>query len=318
MRPPAREPRQPLPAPPPGSGLDGVLVIDKPGGITSHDVVAALRRVLGEPRAGHTGTLDPMATGVLPVLLGRATRLAQFVSGSVKTYEAGVSLTFETDTDDATGRPVNSGSVQQGRVDRAAVEAALQPFRGTRLQMPPAFSAKRVGGRRAYALARSATPPQLTPAPVTVERLELVDWQEPIATLRIVCSAGFYVRALARDLGRALGTGGHVTALRRLESGPFGLDDAAPLDEVLGDPESGRRRVRAPAAVVAHLPAVGIAGEALERARHGGDLDMSDLHVEPRARGASRVRLLGPEGVLVAIAVPGTRPGSLHPVVVLM
>jgi tRNA pseudouridine55 synthase len=298
-----------------GPALDGVLVIDKPAGITSHDVVAALRRVLGEPRAGHTGTLDPMATGVLPVLLGRATRLAQFLSGGPKTYEAAISFTFETDTDDASGSRVTSGEAQ---VDRATLDAALTAFRGTWLQTPPAYSAKKVGGQRAYALARAASPAQLKAAPVTVHELELIALEGPMATFRVVCSPGFYVRALARDLGRAVGTGGHLTALRRLESGPFGIDDAVPLDRVLSDPACGRRRVRPPAVAVGHLPAARIAGPALERARHGADVELSELDPEARSDGAPHVRILAPDGALVAIAVPGTRPGSLHPVVVLM
>ena len=294
---------------------EGALVIDKPRGLTSHDVVGALRRALGQPRIGHTGTLDPIATGVLLVLLGRATRLAQFVSGAEKTYLAHVALTGETATDDATGVMVPGSSA--GTPARAEIEAALSAFRGSFLQTPPAYSAKKVDGRRAYALARRNVPASLEPVGVTVRELDLVDWAVPVATLRIVCSAGFYVRALARDLGRALGTGGHLTELRRLASGRFRIKDAVPLDEVLRDPAAGRHRVIPSGLVVEHLPAVVLGGSALERAIHGNDVAVTGLALDPPAAGP-HVRLVGPDGTLVGIAAPGARPGVLHPVVILM
>jgi tRNA pseudouridine55 synthase len=305
------------PAPSNDHGTDGALIIDKPRGLTSHDVVAALRRALGVSRIGHTGTLDPIATGVLPVLLGRATRLARFVSGADKTYEARVRLTCETDTDDETGTAVTE--THERRLERSGIEAALADFRGSFLQMPPAYSAKKVAGRRAYSLARRSVTPALEAAPVTVHRIELLDWQPPVVTLHIDCSAGFYVRALARDLGRVLGTGGHLAALRRIRSGQFRLEDAAPLDLVLQAPEPGLRRLVPPTVVVNHLPAVSVAGAALERAIHGRDIDVTESDDMPAlASGRQHVRLVGPGGVLVGIAEPGARPGSLHPVVVVM
>jgi tRNA pseudouridine55 synthase len=300
---------------PDGGSLEGALVIDKPRGLTSHDVVGALRRALGQPRIGHTGTLDPIATGVLPVLLGRATRLAQFVAGAEKTYLAHVALTGETATDDATGAMVPGTSA--GTPARAEIEAALSAFRGSFLQTPPAYSAKKVDGRRAYALARRNVAASLEPVGVTVHELDLIDWAVPIATLRIVCSAGFYVRALARDLGRALGTGGHLTGLRRLASGRFRLEDAVPFDEVLRDPAAGRLRVIPSALVVEHLPAVVLGGSTLERVLHGNDVAVTGLALEPPPA-AAHVRLVGPDGTLVGIGAPGARPGFLHPVVVLM
>ena len=303
------------PIPPDDGSLEGALVIDKPQGLTSHDVIAALRRALREPRIGHTGTLDPLATGVLPVLLGRATRLARFLSNADKIYEARVRLTCETDTDDETGKPLTGPTDR--RTDRAHIEEALTPFRGSLLQMPPAYSAKKIAGRRAYALARQALPPALVPVPVTVHQLELLDWQEPVATLRVACSAGFYVRALARDLGRALGTGGHLAALRREASGRFVLSDAVPLEAVLQDPEIGRRRLLAPGDALEHLPAVRVSDEELQRVRHGGDVDLA-ADAGPLVEGAPHVRLVGPDGALVGIAAPGARPRTLHPVVVLM
>ena len=294
----------------------GALVIDKPSGLTSHDVVAAVRRALREPRAGHTGTLDPFATGVLPVLLGPATRLARFLASERKAYEARVSFTGETDTDDATGTPRSGAAVA---ISRAALEGALASFRGSYLQVPPAYSARKVAGRRAYELARESAPPALAPSPVTVYTLELTAWEPPSATLHVVGSAGFYVRALARDLGRVLGTGAHLQQLRRVASGPFDLRDALPLDIVLREPDAARCRVIAPAQAVAHLPAVGVAGRDLDRVIHGGDVAVAS---GTERAGAEQphgyVRLLDPGGALVGIAAPTTRPGVLHPVVVLM
>ena len=303
--------------PPAAGAAVGALVVDKPSGLTSHDVVAALRRALRESRAGHTGTLDPFATGVLPVLLGPATRLARFLAGERKAYEARVSFTGETDTDDATGTLSSGASVAP--MSRASLEGALASFRGSYLQLPPAYSARKVAGRRAYQLARASAAPALTPTTVTVYSLELVAWEPPSATLHVVCAAGFYVRALARDLGRALGSGAHLQQLRRVASGPFDLRDALPLDVVLREPDAARSRVIAPALAVAHLPAVGVAGRDLERVLHGGD-----VAVEPGAESAGAeqpqgyIRLLDPGGALVAIATPTTSPGVLHPVVVLM
>src|SRR3954453_19276487 len=217
--------------------MNGVLVVDKPIGPTSHDVVARVRRILGERRIGHTGTLDPLATGVLPLVIGRATRLARFLSASDKTYEAEVTLGLATDSGDKEGRTV--GVPYAGALPGpAAVEQALGQFRGSFLQRPPALSAKKIGGVRSYALARQARFAQggpaaagdvsttrepaavvLDPVTVTVSRLEILNYGAPTLLLRIVCSAGFYVRSLARDLGEALGTGGHLTALRRTASG---------------------------------------------------------------------------------------------------
>jgi len=288
-------------------------VIDKPRGLTSHDVVASVRRVLGERRVGHTGTLDPLATGVLPLLLGRATRLAQFLSGADKTYEAHVRFGWETETDDETGAAAGDGI--ETAVEPAAIERALAAFRGPLLQRPPRFSAKKIRGQRAYALAREGiAEPDLAPAAVVVHQLDLIGMQDGGAILHVVCSAGCYVRALARDLGRALGTGAHLSALRRLASGRFTLADAVPLDEVLADPEAARRAVRPPGRAVEELPAVTVAGEALARVRHGAEVAAGGIEAPPEGL----VRLVDPAGALVAIARRGARPDLLHPFVVLM
>lgn len=305
------------PMEPTGPGAGGALVIDKPAGLTSHDVVAAVRRALGETRVGHTGTLDPFATGVLPLLLGRATRLARFLAGADKTYEARVSFTGETDTDDATGAARGAPSGAVPAADR--LEAALLAFRGSFLQVPPAYSAKKIAGRRAYELARQAAAPALAPAAVTVSALRLAEWTPPVAVLHLTCSAGFYVRALARDLGRAVGVGAHLEALRRVASGGFRLEDAVPLDVVLREPGLARRVILPPARAVGHLPALELSGTALERLRHGGPVTVDPAGLPASSGGApEHVRLMDPAGVLVAIAASTSQPGVLQPVVVLM
>ena len=203
--------------------MDGLLVIDKPSGPTSHEVVARVRRALGERRIGHTGTLDPAATGVLPLVLGRATRLARFLSASDKSYEAVVRLGVATDTYDGAGTP--AGPSYQGALpSREAIDRALDAFRGTFLQQPPAYSAKKIDGRRSYSLARAAARSAgdgiersstgagalPTPVSVTTHSIVLVSVEGDRVTLNVSCSAGFYVRALAHDLGVRLGIGAHL------------------------------------------------------------------------------------------------------------
>ncbi|MFZ5624686.1 MAG: tRNA pseudouridine(55) synthase TruB, partial [Gemmatimonadota bacterium] len=208
----------------------GALLIDKPAGITSHDVVVRVRRVLGERSVGHTGTLDPFATGLLVVLVGRATRLARFVERRSKTYLATARLGVRTDTDDATGRVIDDAGRAPGTVSRDEVAAALAALTGTCAQRPPAYSAKKVQGERSYRLARRGAAPELAAVEVTVERLELAAFDPPHVTFRAVVSAGTYVRAIGRDLGERLGTGAHLTALRREAIGDLRVEDAVPLD----------------------------------------------------------------------------------------
>src|SRR5262245_24831903 len=201
--------------------MDGVLLIDKPSGPTSHDVVARIRRTSGEPRVGHTGTLDPLASGLLPLVLGRATRLASFLSASEKTYEATIRLGVATDTNDAEGRPI--GPIAATVPDDGAIERALEEFRGTFAQRPPSHSAKKIGGRKAYDMARRRQPVDLKPVEVTVRDLECTGREEDRLSIRVSATSGFYVRALARDLGERLGCGAHLMALRRTASGIFKL-----------------------------------------------------------------------------------------------
>ncbi len=211
---------------------DAVLVVDKPRGLTSFDVVRAVRRATGTRRVGHGGTLDPLASGVLPICLGEATKLAQFLLGADKEYEVTLRLGIETDTDDADGAPT---ATQDPRaVDEGAVREALGGFRGAIQQVPPDYSALKRDGRPLYAYARAGTPIAIAPRSVVVHALELTRFDGPGAVgLRVHCSKGTYIRALARDLGRLLGVGAHVTTLRRTRSGPFSLDEARPLTEVI-------------------------------------------------------------------------------------
>jgi tRNA pseudouridine55 synthase len=230
------EPADVAPAP------DGVLVVDKPMGPTSHDIVALVRRLTGVRRVGHGGTLDPFARGVLPVFIGRATRMVEYHLADDKAYRATVAFGATSTTDDLDGElaPVEGASP-----DRAAVEAALAGFRGTFEQVPPDHSAVHVGGRRAYELARSGDKPELRPRTVTISQLELVEWDaadptRPTGILDVRCSAGTYIRAIARDLGAALGSGGYLAALTRTASGPFSLADAHPLELVRAQLAGGR------------------------------------------------------------------------------
>ena len=309
--------------------LDGVLVVDKAEGPTSHDVVKFARRALGESRIGHTGTLDPMATGVLPLVIGRATRLAQFLTASDKTYEAAVTFGRTTDTSDATGKTT---ATSEQRPTPEQLAAALEQFRGTYDQTPPAYSAKNIDGERSYDLARKAarrsgSSDQPSSAPVavrakavtvTAKRVELLSFDGETARLEMQVTAGFYVRALAHDLGEALGCGAHLSALRRTRSGEFGLEPAVPLVDVLqSSRESLAARLVPLSALLPDLPAVTLRGPAnLERLKNGVEIEPGDV-LEPLAALPPLVRVLGPAGELAALARPGKTPGFLHGWVVL-
>jgi tRNA pseudouridine55 synthase len=297
--------------------MTGILLIDKPSGPTSHDVVARMRRATGERSLGHAGTLDPLATGVLVLLLGRATRLASYLTSHDKSYEAAIRLGVSTDTYDALGQPRSSPGEASPLPGLAAVEAAIETFRGTFDQTPPAHSAKRVGGVKAYDLARRARPVVLSPVPVTVRRLDLLEYAEGRLTLRVTATAGFYVRSLAHDLGVRLGCGAHLEALRRTASGHFRVEDAVALEEAERLGPSLETRLIGPAEALAEFPAVELTELGLQRAAHGNWI--APEHVRPGAAelpsGAPRVRLLTAGGRLIGLAEP--RRGALHPVVVL-
>ena len=307
--------------------MDGVLVVDKPEGVTSHDVVIAARRVLNEKRIGHTGTLDPLATGVLPLACGRATRLVRFLTASDKDYEAEILFGVTTDTLDVTGEEVTRTGAAPSRDD---VARALATFLGEQMQVPPAYSAKKVGGRRAYDLARNEEPVELAPARVRVERLDLLDFGHDRCRISLTCSAGFYVRSLVRDLGERCGTGACLAALRRTRSGDFTLDEAIDLDSLVRrrvDPSDSGSRIPDPSLetlvipmerLLPGFPAVTVTAEGLTRVSHGQQVRPSDLAAGSAETRAEWVRVLDPGGALVALGTPQTASGVLHPEVVLI
>lgn len=324
--------------------MDGLLVIDKPAGPTSHDVVARVRRMLAERRIGHTGTLDPAASGVLPLVLGRATRLARFMSGSTKCYEAIVRFGQATDTYDAEGLPAGAHSTAPDPT-RSQIESALGAFRGTFQQRPPAFSAKKIGGRRSYETARAnrarrALPDPLelpdlldvpSPVSVTVHRLDVIDVVDECVTLSLECSAGFYVRSLAHDLGATLGVGAHLAALRRTASAGFTLADAMPLDLAERSPADALAAIVPLERMLPGLASVVLDDEGVVRAIHGRDIGPTDISeggwtgsdpagpvgtVGP-VNPVNPVRLLDQRGQLVGIGVAAAVPGLLHPSVVI-
>ena len=224
--------------------VDGILVVDKPVGPTSHDVVALVRRLTNVKRVGHGGTLDPFAAGVLPVFLGRATRVVEYHMADPKAYRALVALGARSTTDDLDGELTPTDAPAP---DSDAVEAVLPAFRGPITQVPPDYSAVHVGGRRAYEMARGGEKPELRARDVTIHSLELTAWDDsdatrPTATLEVRCSAGTYIRALARDIGERLGVGAYLAALTRTESGPFTLAAARPLDAIREALGAGRTR----------------------------------------------------------------------------
>ena len=299
------------------SDLNGVLIIDKPEGPTSHDVVARVRRATGIGRIGHTGTLDPFASGVLPLVLGRATRLVQFLISADKEYDAQIRLGLDTDTYDITGRPVDREGHRRStaEVARQEVEHVLQDFRGPSLQQPPPYSAKKIAGTRAYVLARRGAAVRPSPSRVVVSELELVDLQPGSLKLHVVCSSGFYVRSLAHEIGNRFETGACLEALRRVRSGEFHLDRATPLEHVERDPTKVRTLLVRMPELLPGLPYAILTSDGARRAARGNVVGPPEM-LQSAPTDAARVRLLDEEGQLVAIARTCGAQGLLHPDVV--
>jgi len=286
------------------AGMDGILVVAKEPGFTSHDVVALVRRLTGTHRAGHGGTLDPFASGVLPVFLGLGTRIVEYHMGDDKAYRATVCFGARSATDDRDGELV-PGEGPAPR--REAVEAELAEFRGNILQRPPDYSALKVAGRRAYDLARQGTPAELAPRAVVIHRLELVEWDgsdpsRPSAVLEVECGAGTYIRSLARDLGERLGCGAYLGALVRSSSGPFHLAGAHSLDEIRAAAEAGQdalARLLLPIqAGLESIPAARL--NALEVAAVSKGQPVKPVQ-RPEVEPGARVRLLDQDGALVGM-----------------
>ncbi len=284
------------------------MLVDKPEGPTSHDIVQRVRRAYGTRTVGHTGTLDPFATGLLVVLLGRATRLARFVEAQPKRYVAVARLGVTTETDDATGPVTATHDV--AALEETAVRNALLAFRGEGRQRPPVYSAKRVQGERSYDLARRGAAVELAEVAVTVHDVELLSWRNPELRFRVTVSAGTYVRALARDLGHRLGVGAHLSALRREAIGSVTVDRALTVDALDRPPP-----LLPPLAVLSDMPRAALDATELEAVGHGRAVALPPDVVAGRSADSGGEVALVYDGRLVAVAT--VRGGSLQPTVVL-
>ena len=262
--------------------FDGILIIDKPEGITSHDVVARVRRILKMKRIGHTGTLDPFATGVMVIIVGKATRLAQFLDKDAKEYEAVVQFGFETDTGDLTGsRESRVESRESVSVDE--IERVLKDFRGEIEQTPPMYSAKKVDGKKLYELARKGIEIERKPVKVTIYKLEILNLKSETwnLKLRVVCSAGTYIRTLAQDIGRKLGIGAHLGELRRTKAGKFDIEKAVTLEDlekIVAAGKLGEILILMNEAV-SHLPEIRLSAEEINRVKNGRTLKMESAEI---------------------------------------
>ena len=306
------------------------MIIDKPPGLTSHDVVALVRRAVGERRVGHTGTLDPFATGVLVVLVGRATRLAQFLSGAEKEYEAVIRLGYATDTGDITGKQLMTDFTTEAQrpteIHREAIEAALASLRGEIEQIPPMYSAKKIAGQKLYELARRGEEVERKAVRVIVSQFEALptdgslirtndDGTSDLA-VRVVCSAGTYVRTLAESVGERLSVGAHLSELRRTRAGQFKITDAITLDRLNDVAHTGAvaQILISPDAALAHLPLLNLDAEGAQRVHHG-----IDVHVEDASDWSEGqpVRLRDLNGELIAVGIYEPVGRTIHPSVVI-
>ena len=288
-----------------GGRLHGVLPVDKPPGPTSHDIVERARRAIGERRVGHTGTLDPFASGLLLLCVGEATRLAEYLSGLEKTYEATARLGVATDSGDVDGEVVAT-SERWEHVTTAALEGALAGLRGEILQVPPGLSAKKLEGVPAHRRVRRGEDVELAPRRVTVHELVVLSHEPPEVRLRVRCSAGTYVRALARDLGEILGVGAHLTALRRTAVGAFDVRSALTPD-VLVEPGRVAGALLGPLEAVGHLRRVDVDAEAAASLRHGRAIEVGDGV-------AAGISVAASGGVLVAVGEIRNRSFRPHKV----
>jgi tRNA pseudouridine55 synthase len=293
--------------------LDGAIVIDKPQGWTSHDVVGKARRITGVQKIGHLGTLDPIATGVLPLVIGRATRLAQFYTRSDKIYDGLIRFGWSTVSYDRAGEPTSEKT--EPRIDPAALEGALEAFRGEFLQTPPPVSAKKVEGRRAYQLARQSVAVELAPVRVEVFELTLLDLTGTLARVRAHCSGGTYLRSIAHDVGQLLGCGAHLEELRRLASGEFEIAQARTIEQ-LESLAADERLIDAlvpPAEMLPGMASVFVDELTAGQIRNGRNFPASPFRSQPASR---YVKAVERDGTLVAIG-EAVLPNLYHPLVVL-
>lgn len=293
--------------------MDGVIILDKPEGWTSHDAVNKVRRLSKVKKVGHLGTLDPMATGVLPLVIGRATRLAQFFTKSDKVYEGVIRFGYSTDTYDRQGTPTSP--ITEPVIDRQRLEEQLARFRGNIVQIPPPVSAKKIGGTPAYKLARKNIPVELKPVEVTIHSLELLSVEGPEVGIRVKCSAGTYLRSMAHDLGQAFGCGAHLKQLRRTASGSFTSDQAYTVQQLQELAERGELQsaVIPSANLLPEFPTEPVDALTAGQIRQGRDFRVSPF----RGIGNARfVKAVTQSGELVAIG-EARLPNVYHPILVL-
>jgi tRNA pseudouridine55 synthase len=295
--------------------VNGLLIIDKPAGMTSHDVVGRLRKIAGERSIGHLGTLDPMATGVLPLLLGKFTRMAQYFSSAEKSYSGTIHFGFSTDTYDAEGQPAGPDRWPEclPPITLERVRLAAARFHGEMQQMPPPYSAKKIAGTPAYKLARAGKPVELKAARVCIANFEILGLDGAEAEFTMGISAGGYVRSVAHELGQALGCGAHLSCLRRTQAGVFTLAEAHPLDEIeplAGNQEALERLCIHPRSLLPEMPSVTGDDLAVGRLRNGAQANLPEFSHAPL------VKVFASQSELVAIAkrIAGT---LFQPVVVM-
>jgi tRNA pseudouridine55 synthase len=301
--------------------VDGILIIDKPAGMTSHDVVASIRRILQTKRVGHTGTLDPFATGVLVVMIGKATRLAQFLDKDDKEYIAGIKFGYGTDTGDVTGTQTTGSELDSDELATLLLQtdwnAVFTKFQGEIMQVPPMYSAKKIGGRKLYELAREGKTVEREPVPVRISEIALTDESrlitDGILEIKIVCSAGTYIRTLAEDIGRSMGVGAHLVSLRRTGAGNFKLSESITLDalEKLDEPQAPLLPIER---AVMDLAESQVANDRIEKTRNG-------LSSRVQADGFTDgqvVRLVDGANNLIAVGIYNHAEKSISPKVVLI
>ncbi len=299
--------------------FDGILIIDKPAGWTSHDVVGKLRKILKTKRIGHTGTLDPFATGVLVILVGKATRLAQFLDKDRKEYEAVVRFGFETDTGDLTGSPKSKvQSPKSGLVEE--IEKILPDFRGEIEQIPPMYSAKKIGGKKLYELARKGVEIERQAVKVKIYELRITNYEllktNQIITIRAACSAGTYIRTLAEDIGRKIGTGAHLAELRRTGAGRFDLSKAVSIKELEKIVSENRldEIIISMNEAISHLPQILVGEDEITKIRSGLKLRRNDFQIENN----HPVRLTDERENLIAVGFYNERENFIQPKIVLV
>lgn len=287
-----------------GTAVSGLLNINKPVGPTSFQIIERLRRLTGIRKIGHTGTLDPLASGVLPICLGQAVRLSEYLSSEDKIYRAEITFGIRTTTDDAEGEIISRQAVTFGR---EAIEALLPDFTGNIAQIPPQFAAIKVGGKHMYDLARQGTPIEAAPRSIHIDRLALLDWSSPRALIEVACGKGTYIRALARDMGERLGCGAYLTALSRTRCGVFDIETAVPFDALNASPD-WRACLLPPDVALLAWPSIRLDAAGTDRIAHGHAVPMADSHAP-----GTLVRAYAANGQFCAVLRASVDKAELRP-----